>query len=135
MYLTERFIFGGTLSALGGASGRTYHGSPGTVFVNVTVGEEPYRLLQIDNNNKGTLPATLAETNTAFYEFERVHLVKQGTLNVKQVRKVLILENKRFYPSQTMQHFHPESCWIRAVFNPVLKAIILTKHNARKETK
>ena len=96
MYLTDRFIFGGTLSALGGASGRTYHGSPGTVFVNVTVGEEPYRLLQIDNNNKGTLPATLAETNTAFYEFERVHLVKQGTLNVKQVRKVLILENKRF---------------------------------------
>ena len=127
MYLTERFIFGGTLSALGGASGGSYHGSPGTVFVNVTVGEEPYRLLQIDNNNRGTLPVTLAETNTAFYEFERVHLVRQGTLNLKQVRPAFILENIRFWPSQTIKYLHPKSCWERAV-------IILVKHNTHRET-
>ena len=115
------------MSALGGASGRSYHGSPGTVFVNVTVGEEPYRLLQIDNNNRGTLPVTLAETNTVFYEFERVHLVRQGMLNLKQVRKAFILENVRFWPSQTMKHLHPKSCWIRAMFNLLLKVIILAK--------
>lgn len=94
MYLTERFIFGGALTALGGISDRGHHGSPGTVFVNVTVGEEPYRMLKIDNNNRAAmLPVTLAETNTAVYGFERIDLVRKGTLDIKEVRKGLISES------------------------------------------
>lgn len=73
------------MSALGGTSDRNHHGSPGTVFVNVTVGEELHRTLQIDNYNRGYLPVTLAELSTTVYKFERIHLVRQGTLNVKQV--------------------------------------------------
>lgn len=96
MYLIERFIFGGTLSALGGTSDRDHHGSPGTVFVNVTFGAEPYRMVQIDNNNRGTLPVTLGEPNSILYEFERTHLVRKGTLNVKQVRKLLMFQGMRF---------------------------------------
>ena len=89
MYLTEYFIFGGVLSALGGTSDRNHHGSPGTVFVNVTVGEEPHRMLQIDNYNRGDLPVTLAESSTTVYEFERIHLVRKGTLTMKQVSENL----------------------------------------------
>lgn len=87
MHLIERFIFGGVLTALGGTSGRGYHGGPGTVFINVTVGEEPCRMLQVDSNNKNTPPLTLAEANTVSYGFERIHLVKRARLNIKQVRK------------------------------------------------
>lgn len=55
--------------------------------VNVTVGEELHRTLQIDNYNRGYLPVALAESSTTVYEFERIHLVRQGTLNVKQVTR------------------------------------------------
>ena len=85
VYLTEYFIFGGVLSALGGTSDNDHHGSPGTVFLNVTVGEESYRILQIDNINRVDLPVTLAESSTTAYEFERIHLVRRGVLKVKQV--------------------------------------------------
>ena len=78
------------MSALGGTSDRNHHGSPGTVFVNVTVGEELHRTLQIDNYNRGYLPVTLAELGTTVYKFERIHLVRQGTLNVKQVTQYSI---------------------------------------------
>ena len=90
VHLIERYIFGGKLTALGGTSGSSssYHGSPGTVFVNVTIGEEPFRMIQVDNNNRNTLlPVTLAETDPVVYVFERIHLVKQGALNIKEVRK------------------------------------------------
>lgn len=87
IHLTEYFIFGGVLSALGGTSDGNHHGSPGTVFVNVTVGEELHRTLQIDNYNRGYLPVALAESSTTVYKFERIHLVRQGTLNVKQVTR------------------------------------------------
>lgn len=86
MNLTERFIFGGTLTALGGSSGTNRHGSPGTVCIDVNVGEEPHRMIQIDNNNRDDLLlVTLAETNTALYRFERIHLVRRGALAIKQV--------------------------------------------------
>lgn len=86
MNLTERFIFGGTLTALGGSSGTNRHGSPGTVYIDVNVGEEPHRMIQIDNNNRDDLLlVTLAETNTALYQFERIHLVRRGALAIKQV--------------------------------------------------
>ena len=84
--LTERFIFGGTLTALGGNSGTNRHGSPGTVYIDVNVGEELYRMIQIDNNNRADLLlVTLAEKNTALYRFERIHLVRRGALAIKEV--------------------------------------------------
>lgn len=84
--LTESFIFGGALTALGGSSGTNRHGSPGTVYIDVNVGEEPYRVIQIDNNNRDDLLlVTLAETNTTFYRFERIHLVRRGALAIKEV--------------------------------------------------
>ena len=56
--------------------------------MNVTVGEEPFRMIQVDNNNRNTLlPVTLAEKDLAVYVFERIHLVKRGALNIKEVRK------------------------------------------------
>ena len=56
--------------------------------MNVTIGEEPFRMIQVDNNNRNTLlPVTLAETDSVVYVFERIHLVKQGALNIKEVRK------------------------------------------------
>ena len=86
MHLTERFIFGGTLTALGASSGTSKHGSPGTVYINVDVGEEPYRMVQVDNNNRDAmLLVTLAETNTALYQFERIHLIRQAALAFKEV--------------------------------------------------
>lgn len=84
--LTERFIFGGTLTALGGSSGTNKHGSPGTVYIDVNVGEEPFRMIQVDNNNRDSLLlVTLAETNTALYQFERIHLIRRGALAIKEV--------------------------------------------------
>ena len=65
------------------------------MFINVTVGEEPYRMLQVDNNNRDThLPVTLAETNTMVYRFERIHLVRKGMLNIKEVRTLLVFANR-----------------------------------------
>lgn len=87
MYLTENFIFRGILTALGGSSGTNRHGSPGTVYIDVNVGEEPYRMIQIDNNNRNDLLlVTLAEANTVLYQFERIHLVRRGALAIKEVR-------------------------------------------------
>ncbi len=92
VYLTERFIFGGTLTALGGSSGNSKNGSPGTVYIDVDVGEEPFRMIQVDNNNRNSLLlVTLAETNTALYQFERIHLVRRGALAIKEVSKERVL--------------------------------------------
>ena len=86
MYLTKHFIFRGSLTALGGDSGTKTYGSPGTVYIDVNVGEEPYRIVQIDNKNRDSLlPVTLAEANTSLYEFERIHLVRKGALAFKAV--------------------------------------------------
>ena len=74
------------MTALGGSSGTNHHGSPGTVYIDVDVGEEPYRMIQVDNNNRDSLlMVTLAEANTVLYEFERIHLVKKGALAIKEV--------------------------------------------------
>jgi len=86
VHLTEHFIFRGILTALGGSSGTNRHGSPGTVYIDVNVGEEPYRMIQIDNNNRNDLLlVTLAETKTVLYQFERIHLVRRGALAIKEV--------------------------------------------------
>ena len=90
VHLTQPFIFGGILTALGGTSSSrsSYHGSPGTVFVKVTIGKEPFRMIQVDNNNRNTLlSVTLAESKTTMYVFETIHLVRNGALNIKEVLK------------------------------------------------
>lgn len=56
--------------------------------MNVTVGEEPFRMIQVDNNYRNILlPVTLAEKDPLVYVFERIHLVKRGALKIKEVRK------------------------------------------------
>ena len=91
VYLSERFVFRGVLNALGGSSVDAYaHGSPGTVYLNVNVGEEPYRMIQIDNRNRIDLPVILAESNTTVYLLERVHLIRNGIIAIRQVGKILV---------------------------------------------
>ena len=89
MNLTEQYIFQGVLTALGGASSSNQqHGSPGTVYVDVNVGDEPYRMLQVDNLNRDeTFKVFLVESGTTLFRFEKVHLVRRAVLAVKQVGK------------------------------------------------
>ena len=58
MYLSEELHFEGTISALGGSFTPVYgseyrHGSPGTVYIHSTVGDDVTTELWVDNAGRG----------------------------------------------------------------------------------
>ena len=85
--LTEQHVFQGSFSALGGSSVNSQqHGSPGTVYIEVNVGEEAQRTLQIDGVNRGeTFKVFLSEGGRILFRFDRIHLVRGAVLAVQKV--------------------------------------------------
>lgn len=92
--LTNPLIYQGIISSIGGRSHRSSpaHGSPGTVYVETTIGDDVHRFLQVDNaNDQNTaLQVLLAEDGITIYNFDEIRLVRWGVLAAKQASSTLI---------------------------------------------
>ena len=82
--LTEHFMFRGSLKALGGSG--TLFGSPGTVYIEMNIGERLHKILRIDNIKRSeNYKVYLAEAQSVKYDFDEVHLVNMASITIKQV--------------------------------------------------
>lgn len=84
--LTEQFLFRGVLAAWGGQSSTSAYGSPGTVYIETHIGDDEYKLLMIDNLNRGeAFQVLLNEPGMSEYKFDEVKLVRNAVLALAKV--------------------------------------------------
>lgn len=87
--LMKPFIFRGKLLVEGGESSSSNHGSPGTLYIQTSVGDEIYKLLCVDNLNRDEkFELVLNEPGTNEYRFSEVRLVRKAVITVSAVSKV-----------------------------------------------
>ena len=81
--LSTPFRYRGVVTAVGGASTK-YPGGPGSVYIELTVGDALYRVLQVDSRNRAT-SLEITEGNGLLYHFHELRLFKKGAVSIKRV--------------------------------------------------
>lgn len=85
----DYFNFEGNLQATAGSVTYGTEGSPGTVYIQSTVGNDVTRLLKLDNVARGNEAAcgypTYLDEPGATYEFNEVDLRRRACLRLKSV--------------------------------------------------
>lgn len=84
--MTKPFIFRGKLAVEGGKSSSSNHGSPGTLYIQTSIGNDVYKLLCVDNLDRDEkFKLILDEPGTNEYRFSEVRLVRNAVIAVNAV--------------------------------------------------